>query len=576
MVSSSESDGVLGEGLNRLLGEAFGTSGSGRINIKALHQLLRNLIDLHVRYEDEKQQFKLIHENDVPGVVSMQITPTKDVDTLPRDKPAAVPEIEVRLSEKSDGDKIATQPKETTAPTEKAASESVDRTKEDGPNAKDKLAITTVAEDDAPNAIQAVEEQSIDKPKERSGDVSTNVIEESPKNSTEHTKITIGQRSSDFLTNSTTSSSEKSGSLSSSTSHTTSTGAKSAAGSGGKKFPSTPVAVDKQIPAKERSTQTANEFETILEGCRSHLEAVKEEILTLKARCQSQHEDVLKLAGGLDNLSYRVGSQEPKVEKLETDTHCLGMLVSDYEVNFKRIANHLERHDMKVQEFERAFQRMDKERDALRADLRSANEQVSYLATVKADKVDVQTELNRRALVTDMEQRVPYTTFNEAVRDLSRTITALREDLHDVEQNLKTVQYELVKGLDAKASAQDVSQIRKQLVGALSRCQRIEKDHQASVVIMGDTCSAAVASKGGISSDTSKCLTCGIQTTLEGNQPLVPAKFIPVNRIRHGTRNAGGIHTKCVPPEKVFRTGSLGVVKKVAQDEKRSDQHWKL
>uniref|UniRef100_A0A182YS33 DUF4795 domain-containing protein n=1 Tax=Anopheles stephensi TaxID=30069 RepID=A0A182YS33_ANOST len=348
----------------------------------------------------------------------------------------------------------------------------------------------------------------------------------------------------------------------------TSAGVKSPAGSVGKKaLPSASVS------AKERSTQTANEFEAILEGCRSHLEAVKEEILALKARCQSQHEDVLKLAGGLDNLSYRVGSQEPKVEKLETDTHCLGMLVSDYEVNFQRIAKHLERHDAKVQEFERAFQRMDKDRDALRADLRSTNEQVSYLATVKADKVDVQTELNRRALVTDMQQRVPYSAFNETGRELTRTITQLREELHDVDQNLKTVQYELVKGLNAKASAQDVSQIRKQLVGALSRWQKIEKDHQASVVVMGDTSSAAVAANcGGTSSDTSKCLTCGIQTTLEGSQPLVPAKFIPVNRIRHGTRNAGGLHTKCVPPEKVFRTGSLGVVKK---DEKRADQHWK-
>uniref|UniRef100_A0A182MIU8 DUF4795 domain-containing protein n=1 Tax=Anopheles culicifacies TaxID=139723 RepID=A0A182MIU8_9DIPT len=285
---------------------------------------------------------------------------------------------------------------------------------------------------------------------------------------------------------------------------------------------------------------------------------------------------MVKLAGGLDNAVFRIAAQEPRVEKLETDTHCLGMLVSDYEVTFQNIAKHLERHDVKVQEFERTFHRIDKERDALRAEVRTINEQVNYLTTVKADKVDVQTELNRRALVTDMQQRVPYAVFNDTARDLTRMVTQLREELHEVDESLKTVQYELVKGLGAKASAQDVSQIRKQLVEALGRWQKMEKDQQARAVIMGDSPSAAVSAVCGTSTDSSKCLTCGIQTTLEGSHPVVPAKFIPVNRIKHGARNAGGIHTKCVPPEKVFRTGSLGVVKKTTQNEKRTDQQWKF
>uniref|UniRef100_A0A182W6Z8 DUF4795 domain-containing protein n=1 Tax=Anopheles minimus TaxID=112268 RepID=A0A182W6Z8_9DIPT len=285
---------------------------------------------------------------------------------------------------------------------------------------------------------------------------------------------------------------------------------------------------------------------------------------------------MLKLAGALDNVVLRVGTQEPKVEKLETDTHCLGMLISEYEVIFRSTAKHLERHDVRVQEFERTFQRMDKERDALRAEVRSINEQVNYLTTVKADKVDVQTELNRRALGTDMQQRVPYTVFNDTGRDLTRMVTQLREELHEVDQNLKTVQYELVKGLGAKASAHDVTQIRKQLVGALGRWQKMEKEQQARTVIMGDSSSSAVTTICDTSSDSSKCLTCGIQTTLEGSRTVVPAKFVPVNRIKHGARNAGGMHTKCVPPEKVFRTGSLGVVKKATQHEKRADQQWKF
>uniref|UniRef100_A0A182PPL8 DUF4795 domain-containing protein n=1 Tax=Anopheles epiroticus TaxID=199890 RepID=A0A182PPL8_9DIPT len=326
--------------------------------------------------------------------------------------------------------------------------------------------------------------------------------------------------------------------------------------------------------SQDISTQTAIEFVSVLEGCKNHLEVVKEEILALKTRCQSQHEDTLKLAGALDSLVYRVGTQEPKVEKLETDSHCLGMLISDYEVNFKAIEKHLERHDVKVQEIERAFQRMDRERDGLRADLRTVHEQANYLATVKADKVDVQTELNRRALVTDMQQRVPYAVYNEMVRDLTRTVTQLREELHDLDQNLKTVQYELMKGLASKAATQDVSQIRKQLRGALSRWQRNEKERQATTTAMGDSSSAGVSANA--DSDSSKCLACGIQTTLEGSHTLVGNSFIPANRIRPGVRNAGGPHTKFVPPEKLFRTGSLGVVRKMPQDEKRNDQHWKI
>uniref|UniRef100_A0A182NUH1 DUF4795 domain-containing protein n=1 Tax=Anopheles dirus TaxID=7168 RepID=A0A182NUH1_9DIPT len=317
----------------------------------------------------------------------------------------------------------------------------------------------------------------------------------------------------------------------------------------------------------------------MLEGCRSHLETVKEEILALKTRCQNQHEDTLKLAGALDSLVQRMGTQEPKVSKLETDTHCLGMLISEYEVNFGRIEKHLKQHDVKLREFEWTYQRMDKDRDALRADVRSLTEQANYLSTVKADKVDVQTELNRRALGTDMQQRVPYDVFNEVGRDLTRTVTKLSDELHEVDENLKTVQYELMKGLGSKASAHDLSEMRKQLVGALSRWQKLEKDQKSAQVMTGDTSSAAVAANGEIAfiTGSSKCLTCGIQTTLEGSHGSVPqpSKFVPTLKVK--VRNAGGFHTKTAPPEKVFRTGSLGAVKKPPpQDVKRAEHCWKL
>uniref|UniRef100_A0A182RCR9 DUF4795 domain-containing protein n=1 Tax=Anopheles funestus TaxID=62324 RepID=A0A182RCR9_ANOFN len=557
MVSSSESNGVLGEALNQLLGETFGTSGSGRINIKALHQLLSSLIDLHIRYEEEKQQQKNIL-NSVP----LQTTSTAS-------------EAVACVNKLPDGDKI------TQLPTEEESSKSVDKIAEDSSNANDKQPSSSVPnlsgspkneKGNTSTSIQAAEENGNDK---------TLIINASSleQESPETIQSSTLQRSSDFLTKS-TSSSEKSNDLlnqtRSSASRTPSSGGKSSPASVGKKL-TKGLEVEKE-PAKDSTTQTSNEFEAILEGCRNHLEAVKEEVLSLKARCQSQHDDMLKLAGGLDSVVYRIETQQPKVEKLETDTHCLGMLVSDYEVNFQRIEKHLERHDVKVQEFERTFQRIDKERDALRADIRSINEQANYLATVKADKVDVQTELNRRALVTDMQQRVPYPVFNDTARDVTRSVTQLREELHDVDQHLKTIQYELVKGLGAKASAQDVTLIRKQLTVALSRWQKVEKDQQARTVIMGDSSSAAVTAncETGTSSDVNKCLTCGIQTTLEGNHTVVPTKFIPVNRIKHGARNAGGIHTKCIPPEKVFRTGSLGVVKKTMPDQKSADHHWKM
>uniref|UniRef100_A0A6E8W964 DUF4795 domain-containing protein n=1 Tax=Anopheles coluzzii TaxID=1518534 RepID=A0A6E8W964_ANOCL len=530
MVSSSESNDVLVEELNRQLGEAFGTSGGGCINIKALHKLLTSLIDLHIRYGAEKQQSKL-------NAASSATAGTDGGNTLEKVTPS-----------ETTSKAASQQPEETTKVSEVHVPEQID--------------LPPIASEEAlPPDVNDVTPAVSSKPSSL-GDVLT-------------------QRSSDLLVNSTTSSSDKSddnmptGPTSPSTPSrpTPSRGLKSSSSSVPKL--QTPTVEDK-TPAQDNSTQTAIEFVSILEGCKDHLETVKEEILALKARCQSQHEDTLKLAGALDNLVYRVGSQEPKVEKLETDNHCLGMLISDYEVNFKAIEKHLERHDVKVQEIERTFQRMDKERDGLRADLRSLNEQTNYLATVKADKLDVQTELDRRALVTDMQQRVPYAAYNETARDLTRTITQLREELHDLDQNLRTVQYELVKGLASKAGSQDVSQIRKQLTGVLSRWQKLEREQQATAAIMGGDSSSAGVAAGGRGSDASKCLACGIQTTLEGSHPLVTNSFVPVNRIRLGgaVRNAGGSHTKCVPPEKVFRTGSLGVVKKAPQDEKRGD--WKL
>uniref|UniRef100_A0A8W7PEA9 DUF4795 domain-containing protein n=1 Tax=Anopheles coluzzii TaxID=1518534 RepID=A0A8W7PEA9_ANOCL len=528
MVSSSESNDVLVEELNRQLGEAFGTSGGGCINIKALHKLLTSLIDLHIRYGAEKQQSKL-------NAASSATAGTAGGNSLEKVTPSETP-----------SNAASQQPEETTKVSEILVPEQIE---------------LPPSEEALPPDVKDVTPAVSSKPSSL-GDVLT-------------------QRSSDLLVNSTTSSSDKSddnlptGSTSPSTASrpTPSRGLKSSSSSVPKL--QTPTVEDK-TPAQDNSTQTAIEFVSILEGCKDHLETVKEEILALKARCQSQHEDTLKLAGALDNLVYRVGSQEPKVEKLETDNHCLGMLISDYEVNFKAIEKHLERHDVKVQEIERTFQRMDKERDGLRADLRSLNEQTNYLATVKADKLDVQTELDRRALVTDMQQRVPYAVYNETARDLTRTITQLREELHDLDQNLRTVQYELVKGLASKAGSQDVSQIRKQLTGVLSRWQKLEREQQATAAILGGDSSSAGVAAGGRGSDASKCLACGIQTTLEGSHPLVTNSFVPVNRIRLGgaVRNAGGSHTKCVPPEKVFRTGSLGVVKKAPQDEKRGD--WKL
>uniref|UniRef100_A0A182J9V6 DUF4795 domain-containing protein n=1 Tax=Anopheles atroparvus TaxID=41427 RepID=A0A182J9V6_ANOAO len=265
-------------------------------------------------------------------------------------------------------------------------------------------------------------------------------------------------------------------------------------------------------------------------GCKSHMETVKDEVLALKNRCQSQYEDLLKLASGLDNLVERFDSQEPKVTKLETDTHCLGMLISDYEQNFNGIEKRLERNDTRSRELERTVQRMDKERDAIRGELRTIGEQANYLSNVKADKLDVQTELNRRALMTDLQLRVPYDVFNDGVRELTRFVTQMREEQYELDENLKTVQYELVKGLDAKASAQDVSQIRKQLVGVLARWQKAERNLQVSTgdtatqLIRGDFHSAAVALTSSLSHSTgsSTCLSCGVRTTIEGTKSAVP------------------------------------------------------
>uniref|UniRef100_A0A182JRE1 DUF4795 domain-containing protein n=1 Tax=Anopheles christyi TaxID=43041 RepID=A0A182JRE1_9DIPT len=543
MVSSSESGDVLVEELNRQLGEAFGTSGGGCINIKALHKLLTSLIDFHIRYEAEKQQNKSIGSNNTGG--------TADGNNLVNGTTSGTSSKTVIQNPYANASKELRQ--EVSGP---MPPKSMDNNCQHVPKANDNEPIP--ANNECEKLDQKEDEAMDVTPEQNSNPFS---VEEVPT-----------QRSSDFLAKSTTSTSEKSDTTASTS--CSSTPNRKVESTVPKKTPLTTAIVEDKTPAQDNSTQTAIEFCSILEGCKDYLETVKQEIVALKIRCQSQHEDTLKLAGALDNLVYRVGSQEPKVEKLETDNHCFGMLISDYEMSFKDIEKHLERHDVKVQEIERTFQRMDKERDSLRADLRSANEQANYLATVKADKVEVQTELNRRALVTDMQQRVPYAVYNEAVRDLARTVTQLREELHDVDQNLKTLQYELVKGLASKAAAQDVTQIRKQLTGALNRCQKIEQNQHATVTSMGDSSSAGVAGNGGLGSDSSKCLACGIQTTLEGSHPVVANCFVPMNRIRHGVRIAGGSHTKCFPPEKVFRTGSLGVVKKAPQDEKRGD--WKM
>uniref|UniRef100_A0A182Q146 DUF4795 domain-containing protein n=1 Tax=Anopheles farauti TaxID=69004 RepID=A0A182Q146_9DIPT len=275
-----------------------------------------------------------------------------------------------------------------------------------------------------------------------------------------------------------------------------------------------------------------------------------------------------------------MGIHEPMLTKLETDAHRVSMLISEYEVSFSKLDKHLKGHDAKLREFDWACQRMDKERDVLRADLRSQTEQLNYLSTVKADKVDVQTELGRRALETDLQQRVPYDVFNEMARDLTRTVTKLREELHEVDANLQTVQYELVKGLGAKATVQDLSELRKRLAGALSRWQKLEKEQKSTLLLAtGDSSPAAAVTVDGtgvaVITGANKCLTCGVRTTLEGNRCTVPqpSTFVPT---QHKVRNAGGFHTKTGAPEKVFRTGSLGAVRKPRPaDEKRPEHCWK-
>uniref|UniRef100_A0A182F4Y0 DUF4795 domain-containing protein n=1 Tax=Anopheles albimanus TaxID=7167 RepID=A0A182F4Y0_ANOAL len=213
----------------------------------------------------------------------------------------------------------------------------------------------------------------------------------------------------------------------------------------------------------------------MLEGCKNHLELLREEIVSLKTRCQAQHEQSLQFASSLDRMVERFAGHDPKLSKLETDTHCLGMLISDYEVEFEKIKKHVERQDGKLREIEWTFQRMDRERDSAKGELRGFTEQLNDLAAVKADKVYVQMELNLRALITDMERRVPFDQHNATIHDMSRTLTQLQEQFNEVDENLKTIQYQLLKSLSDKASALDLNEIRRQLAGLSCRWQKMEK-----------------------------------------------------------------------------------------------------
>ncbi|KXJ71569.1 hypothetical protein RP20_CCG020247 [Aedes albopictus] len=321
------------------------------------------------------------------------------------------------------------------------------------------------------------------------------------------------------------------------------------------------MALDPEARAAEIARRRAEEIQQVLHLLKAYmvrLQALEAGLADLRAKRAEDLETMAKMLHQIDLLDARLCDQEKKVTKLEADMDCLGLAMMDYDIKIEDIFRRLDLMGVEIREARCQIRCIEKDRQQFLTAVQTVTEQINHFSLTKADKDVMEKELGLRALVEDLKRYVSYECYNLTQLELSSNIAKLYEEIYRQEQNLKSKAYELVKGLQNKADAGDMVDLRRQQSKILNKFRLMEMNSRSK-----NSTAAGIS----LNAKQSKhCLTCGLEASLEGFSELIPrpVQFVPPSKTKDiftlRSRYCGGDSTIVKPEEKVVaHTTVLGL-----------------
>lgn len=324
-------------------------------------------------------------------------------------------------------------------------------------------------------------------------------------------------------------------------------------------FSSSLLGMSPEERAKEMARRRAAETTQVLNLLKAYLtrlQSLEAGLSDLRAKRAEDLEVMAKMLNQINMLDARLCNLEKMLAKLAADMECLGLATMDYDLKIEDIYRQLDHTGAEVDNVKCELRCVQKDRQQFVDAVRTVTEQFNFFSGTKADKDFVERELALRALVEDMEKRVPFECYSLAQMEFAKGVARLHEAIYKLEQALRTKVYEVTSGFQRKADSGDVDDLRRQVAKILVKLKCMEMNSHSRA----KTAAAGVALRN---TGSAQCLTCGSGSTLEGDCHLIPraVQFIPPSKKKDiftlQSRYCGGDFTITKPPEKVVLPGPI-------------------
>ncbi|EJY58093.1 AAEL017326-PA [Aedes aegypti] len=311
-------------------------------------------------------------------------------------------------------------------------------------------------------------------------------------------------------------------------------------------------------------SELQDRYAEILNQLNAHtirLTALERDVDTLKSKRTETLEMLSKILDNIDQLESRLCEQQKHLAKLTADLNCLSLIVGQYESNFEDIYRIMDGMGVEIRTIKCNIRCMEKEREKFFQAVQTVTEQINHFSLTKADKADVERELELRALVTDLERYVPFECFNPIQAEVARSIALLHEADYNQQTAVRAHLYELNNLVKTKAGLGDLDAIRKLIQKVSQNLKSLEQRLQSKSKQFSQ--SAGIVSKN---IGPSNCLACGDHATLETCYYPIPLSrpFIPMGKTKDiftiRKRNVGGSHTKTTVEERLIRSAPVQIL----------------
>ncbi|KXJ72161.1 hypothetical protein RP20_CCG018732 [Aedes albopictus] len=298
-----------------------------------------------------------------------------------------------------------------------------------------------------------------------------------------------------------------------------------------------------------------------LEAHAARLAALERNLDAVKSQRTETLEMISKILNNIDQLESRLCEQQKQLAKLTADLNCLSMVVGQYESNFEDIYRTVDNLGVEIRSIKCNIRCIEKEREKFFQAVQTVTEQINHFSLTKANKADVERELELRALITDLERYVPFECFNLIEAEVARSIALLHEADYNQQTILRGHLYDLNNLIQKKAGVDDVEATRKLIMKLAQHLKTLEHRLQSK--------SRHISQSAGIVANnirSSNCLACGDHATFDACFHPVPqpSPLIPVGKTKDiftvRKRNTGGSHTKTAVEERLIRSAPVQIV----------------